>query len=453
MCWPRSRRWLMAIAGGMLAVPLLIWLLLPTEYARGVIVQELGAATGHEVSLDRLRVVGPGSVVLDNLELRTPDGDGPWFRAPSIRIDVGILELVRGHFSPRMIELEGVEVAVHRGSDGCFAEFPTAGKSHSASASAGASSGEANAAKRWWDEADFAVRITEGRFSYRDDKDDYTLDIGALDVKAVWQGGLGRIGELTGEWKGGQVELAAQAVIGEGPSYQGHIRIRGAKLDAETGRFVRYGAPIPLGKGPGASVQGELSLNLFLTGKGADQESLLDSLNGGGALILDPVTLGSSDVLQELESLGGDLFRGDIGSIQNEFRIDDRKIVSDALTIRVGRQPIVLGGWTDFAGNVDYRINAASLAGGFGTEVQKVLNGLDLGPVGGIRLQGMLSGRLEWSLDGADGRPLGEETERFRAAIERLRSRLAGRSDPAVRRMSHEDGRGKGPATTKSRPR
>lgn len=454
MCWARTRRWLMGAAAGAIAFPLILWLLLPTEAARQLIISRLSEATGHLVALEKVEVAGPGSVILRNFSLAAPGSEGPWLQAESARLDVGILELARGRLLPRALDLRGLMVSLRRAPDGSlegFDSLPSPAESGPGQLSSGGASSDGCFAN--WRDTDFTIHIADGKFSYLDRKDGYSIELGSLDGKATWLGLQGRIEELTGEWNGGQVELVAQASVEGEPSFQGHARVQGVRLDDEAGRFVQYAIPLPLGDDPEGPVRSTLALNFFFAGKGRDQGAILGSLNGGGAVILDPVVLDGSGLLSELESIGGDFIRGNVGSIRSEFRLADRRVSTDALTIRVARQPIVLAGWTTFDGDVDYRINAVALAGGLGSDAQRLLDGLDLdlGPVGAIRLKGNLAGRLEWVLDGEDGRPLAEESARLRSMIDRLRSKLAGHSlDPAVRRMGHEgkdeagDARGKG---------
>ena len=93
--------------------------------------------------------------------------------------------------------------------------------------------------------------------------------------------------------------------------------------------------------------------------------------------------------------------RGKLGSLAGDFRIASRRVTTANTTLRVGRTPVVLSGWSDFDGGLDYSVNCralgktvTSLAGKLPPEARDLLSDLPLDD-----LEGLASLRITGSLD------------------------------------------------------
>ena len=66
------------------------------------------------------------------------------------------------------------------------------------------------------------------------------------------------------------------------------------------------------------------------------------------------------------------------GSIQSSFVIQDGRVTTDRLNLTVGRVPIVVSGWTDFNGQMDYQMKLDGLVDRVPEKARQFLSGLDL---------------------------------------------------------------------------
>jgi AsmA protein len=112
--------------------------------------------------------------------------------------------------------------------------------------------------------------------------------------------------------------------------------------------------------------------------------------------------------------------------VRSEFTIGRGRVASDALTVDCAGAPIVLSGWTDFDGRVDYRIDPARLAGRLSGQARELMSGLklDLDSVKSVEVRGTLD-RLAVTFDGRPLRRAVEDGEdRARALSRKIRERL-----------------------------
>jgi len=114
--------------------------------------------------------------------------------------------------------------------------------------------------------------------------------------------------------------------------------------------------------------------------------------------------------------------------VRSDFGIAHRRVLSKNLTVEVVNVPIVLAGWTDFDGRVDYRIRSEALAGRFGPELRSLFDDVPLGldELLELRVQGTPTAMVV-TLDGVplSGRdqPLSGR-EHLRELSRRLRDRV-----------------------------
>src|SRR5262249_28751518 len=142
------------------------------------------------------------------------------------------------------------------------------------------------------------------------------------------------------------------------PSFEGHLRAHGISLKEE---MSALGYLVPVLAGTSGCPDGRLDLNLYLRGRGADRAALRSSVVGHGSVNLDPIALEDSRLLDALAQCVTLPAQGRIGSIRGDFAIQAGRIASDNLTIDVSTLPIVLSGWTDFDGRVNYRVRGDRL--------------------------------------------------------------------------------------------
>jgi AsmA protein len=170
--------------------------------------------------------------------------------------------------------------------------------------------------------------------------------------------------------------------------------VDGAAIDSGLGA-LRYLAPA-LAEG-GQSVEGRLDLDVLLRGAGSDGEQIASSLTGQGRLRVEDLTLDGCPLMAGIAEAFRQPTRGRVGSLRGDFLIADRRVVTRNLTAQVGPVPILMAGWTDFDGRLDYvvrldhlaaRIN--ELAERLSPEARQPLAELNasLGRVAQVRLQG-----------------------------------------------------------------
>jgi hypothetical protein len=120
----RFRRFALVLAGLVLLPPLLwigVLVVAPTPWAKRHVIAALEARTGRPVRLESLSVQPLGGVRLTKLEIGSPGNvDDPWFKAASIRIEIGLARLATGKFEPTAIDADGLNLRVLRRADGSF---------------------------------------------------------------------------------------------------------------------------------------------------------------------------------------------------------------------------------------------------------------------------------------------------------------------------------------------
>ena len=95
---------------GLVLVPPLLWAailwVVPTGWARDLLVDQLRQATGRPVRLDALRFRALGGVRLENLQIgETAEDPDPWLRVAALRVDLNLAQLLSGRLRPRGLSL------------------------------------------------------------------------------------------------------------------------------------------------------------------------------------------------------------------------------------------------------------------------------------------------------------------------------------------------------------
>jgi uncharacterized protein involved in outer membrane biogenesis len=354
---PRIRlRWLVPVS--LLLLPPLFWALLlsviPTDWARQRIVARLSEASGRSVRIATLRLGTFGGIYLTGLEIGAPGApDDPWLRVAEAHINVSPFQMVCGNVQPTRTDVRGAYLRIRRRQDGTIS---LADLIRGADDPRGAAPAHAENCPL----GHLALRIEDARVDLIDVPTGTRLEFRDVEGRAAWEDRLAIVQEMRGSLGGGTFELTAQLDRSDRtPAFEGQFRAEGVAMSGGMGA-LSYLVPA-LSGGPDRP-DGTLAINLYLRGEGTTRDDLRRSIVGHGSIRLDPIELEGSRLLGELAPVVELPAQGRIGSASSDFEIKQGRISSDDLTIRITRVPIVLQGWTDFDGRVNYRLRTDNLA-------------------------------------------------------------------------------------------
>ncbi len=362
------------IAAGVLAAPVLLWLLIvlvaPTNWARTHVVAALERASGRSVQLDDLDVCLSGAIELAGLRIGAPQAVGdPWLDAPRVRIDVSPWQLLCGKFEPSYLEAERATLRVLRRQDGTLELADLVRPPSSRNGAASSSPHRCGPSK-------LKAIIRDARIVLLDQPTQTKLVLEGVEGEGAWEGEGGLVATLAGQMNQGPFQFTAHVDRSGGqPNFEGQFRASDVVLEPGM-NALRYLVPVLAGA-PGQA-RGRLALDVYLRGRGATREVLCQSLIGHGRLVLDPVELKGTPLMAEYAKLAQLPEGGSVGSIQSEFEIKDGKVTTDRLTLTAGRVPIILSGWTGFDGRLDYEVKLEKLGERVPDQARKFLSGLDL---------------------------------------------------------------------------
>jgi hypothetical protein len=424
------RRWCpgrLRLLGLLLLAPAVAWVLaltlIPTGWARDRIVAELQRETGRSIRLEDVRLGPLGGIHLRGLEVAQPGKPGdPWLTADRVSIDVSAAQLLVGRPWPSRVEARGVFLRVRRDAGGAM-EIRDLLRRQKPGPDA-----DPDRAQRPEDESEVAFSLADARMVVIDEPTGTRLNFSDLEGHGTWRRHRTTLNELHGQLNGGPFLMEAELERGQGsPMFEGELHARRVALGPGMS-VLRYVLPVLTDAAVGVS--GRLDLNLYLRGQGDKRGELAGSLVGRGAVRIDPITLEESRLLAELGRVLTLPEGARIGSVVGDFEIAHRRIGTKNLNLEVGALPIVLEGWTDFDGQVDYRVRTRGITHAIANELRAALEDLPIGvdDVLELRLRGTL-GELSLSLDGLpvatgpDGRPLSDRA-RLRETARRLRDRF-----------------------------
>jgi AsmA protein len=393
--------------------------LLPTGWARARVVARLAPATGRPVGVGGLRVGFLGGLHLGHVTIAAPGSEAdPWLRAGDARVNISLLQLLYGQIDPTDLEVNGLVLRILRRADGTFEPADA----DAATATARPPSNGGDAAER----SALRFRFADARITLIDEPTDTRLELTEVEGRGIREGHRTTITELRGTLNGGRVELAAQLDrSGPVPAFEGDFRALGVGLDRGMG-LLAYLAPVL--DGSAAVLQGRLNLNVTARGAGTGRDDLRRSLVGQGSIALDPVQLDGSPLVAELADVLDVPPRGRVGAVRSDFVIRGGRVVTDSLTIDLARFPIVLSGWTDFNGRLDYRLATDRLVDRLPDQARDLLADLQLDPTDLTSLR--VCGTVDRLSVTRDGRPLREtlgtsgERQKLRELSRRLKDRI-----------------------------
>ena len=403
------RRWLVPL-GALLLSPIawgLFLAVMPMGWARSRVVARLEAATGRPVALGSLRVGALGGLSLGALAVAAPGREAdPWLKVGAARMNVSLLQLLWGQIEPTDLEVVGLSLRVHRRADGTY-EMAESSPS-TAQAARKAPAGAPN------EPSGLNFHLIDARVTVVDQPTGTTLELTGVEGKGVWEGSRTTLHELHGALNGGTFVLAAQFDrSGPTPAFEGQFKADRVALDSRMA-LLDYLTPV----GARASgLEGRLDLNVYLRGRGTSRVDLRRTLVGRGAVALDPVQLDGSPLVADIASALRQPAGARVGAVRSDFTVRDGRVISDDLTIDCARFPIVLTGWTDFDGRLEYRLRAERLTNRLSDHARDFLSDLEINPadVGGLAVHGDL-GHVAVTLNGQPlGQSLGGSTQRRRA--------------------------------------
>lgn len=384
------RRRIIRLAALVATTPTLLWtallLVAPTGWARARLESELEEATGRKVAIESIRLGPTGNLRVRGLavaERATPDD--PWLRVEEARLDVHLARMLFGCCRPTDVDLDGVDLRVHRLKDGSleFGDLLTRPKSQEPRAVRIAE--EANDAK-------VTLRLAGASVHLIDETSATRVELAGLDGTATWDGRFADVPLLKGGLNGGTFAFALHYDrSGTEPSFQAELRARGIALGGGGIRALGLFAPVVASE-IASDIDGRCDLMLAINDHGASAEALRRNLVGHGSIKLDPIDLAGSRIYAAFKAARQVRHATRIGSVQSHFAIAKERVVTDDLTITVARLPTVLAGWTDFDGRIDYQIKADALDTRLPAEARKFLGELrrDLGELAHLRITGTI---------------------------------------------------------------
>jgi uncharacterized protein involved in outer membrane biogenesis len=406
------------ISLGAVLLPPTFWLLalavIPTDCARQSVVARLEAMSGRKVTLDKIRVGLCGGVDLENLTIGAHSSSSesdPWLKVADAAIDVSLFQLLFGTIEPTQITLHGLDLRLLRKADGQLelADLLQIEPETSAPVAAGGGSNSRI--------TDLRIRIMGSRVTVVDETSDNHLVVDGIDGVAMSRGQVIHVSDLRGSCNGGTVRLAAQLDrSGSEPAFEGELQVQNVAL-GEGMSVLEWLVPVLAGT-PREST-GNLTLRLYLRGRGDSRDELRESIVGRGDVRIDSVELGGSRFLAKLSTLLDKPSMVHVGTVSSLLTIKSGRVVSDKLTIDLGQAaPAEFAGWTDFDGRVDYHPRLEGLNERIQSRGQELLSRLkiDINDVASVRLRGTLD-HLVLTVDGVpinEGRGLREIGHRIR---------------------------------------
>jgi AsmA protein len=370
---------------------------------------------------------------MKGLEIGAPGGAAdPWLRVAEAHLNISPWQLVCGHAQPTETVVRGITLRILRRVDGSL-ELADLIRGPDDSHQADAGHGSCPLSR-------LSLRIKDAQVTVIDVPTNTRLEFRDVAGRATSEERNATIQELRGSVNGGTFEVVAQLDRSTAaPAFEGHLRAQGLALNAGMSALEYL---VPLLAGKSARLDGRLDVSLYLRGQGATRAALARTVVGHGTVHLDPIALDGSSVVDALAGYVDLPPQGRVGSVTSDFAITQGRILSDNLTLQITRLPIVLSGWTNFDGRVNYRLKSESLLERLPARARDLLADLaiDASDLSTLKIDGSLAapnvtlegiplnreilGGRNGNGSGADGGNSTEDRQRLRELGRRLKDRI-----------------------------
>jgi len=416
----------MFIPLGIALIPLVAWCLIvaaaPTDWARLHLVSILERRSGRSVGLESLSMCLGGGVDLVDLKIGAPGGlADPWLESRRVHLNVNPLRFVFGWLDATDLEITGARLRVQRRADGSveLADLVRA----SEPTKSGASQSRSAMSLRF--------RLQDARIQLVDEPTRSSVTFEHVDGDGVWEDGKSVSASLYGFVNGGPFQLdgALDRTPGR-PSFEGHFNAEQVRLD-DGMAVLRYLVPVLAGASP--KVGGMLKMDMYLRGEGETVDRLRETLLGHGQISIDPIDLEKSELLEEVERAVAMPSRSRVASLNTDFAVRHGRVTTRRLALLMAKTPLVIAGWTDFDGKLDYRMGLEGLADRVPDRARRLLSKLDvdLDALSTLRLSGTvddltvsLSARSAGPSSSLDGPLEKQDVQRLRMIGQELRDKL-----------------------------
>lgn len=383
----RRFRRLMLVPIGIVSLPVVAWCLIvmvaPTDWARVHVASALERASGRSVGLDSLSICLGGGVDLIDLKIGAPGGLGdPWLEAERVHIDLSLSQLVFGRIDATDLQVDHARLRVLRRTDG---SLELADLVRSSRASTHAQSAESKGP------SNLRFQFHEAEVQIIDEPTHSRVTLERVDGQGLWEAGKSIDVSLSGSVNQGTFELTGSLERGLGrPGFEGQVRTEGVELD-DSMSALRYLVPVLAGDSP--KVSGVMKMELYLRGEGDTCERIRKTLVGRGRIAIDPIELEGTELLAEVERTIPIPQKSRVASLNSDFAIGDGRVSTNRLALHLAKTPIVISGWTDFDGRLDYRMGLDRLTDRVPDRARRLLADLE------IDLEGLTTLRLSGSVD------------------------------------------------------
>ena len=360
-----------------LAVPVGLWaalvLLLPMGWARRSVVAALRRSTGHEVGLDSVRLRPFGGVELRGLTLSAPKSPiGPWLKVDSLAIDLNVRDLMLGRVEPTAGYASGVAVRIHRDASGRL-ELADLLAREPESASR-PSDDEAEASQR-----ELALTIDDAAVTVVDEPTGARLDFSGVQGHATLSDSALTLSDLSGRLNGGTFDGAARVDRGGRRLVEAELQVAGSALGVGTD-LIALIVPLLATSGPETHARGTVDLDVRLSARAESADVFARTLAGRGLVRIDGIALDDSRVIGAIRDHLPIPTHGKLGSLSGHFTIAHRRVTTTDTVLKVAEVPVGLAGWSDFDGQIQYRVRTrelgqavAKLAGHLPPEARELL--------------------------------------------------------------------------------
>lgn len=380
-------RWfrrLLMILLGIAVAPALLWclivLLAPTNWARKQVITALERSSGRSVDLDRLSVCFGGGLDLTNLKIGAPGSPAdPWLEASKLHMDVGVFQILCGRYDGTALDVDGLRLRVRRRADGTFelADLVNA-RGPAGSTESPSCAGPTN----------LQIRVSHAQIHLIDEPTQGDVVLEDVTGEGTWEEGRTITGAMSGMVNEGEFRFSGSLNRIPGrPSFEGQLFADRVVID-DGMAFLRY--LVPVAAGSTFRVQGDMTMEMYLRGDGETREMLRKTLVGNGRILIDPIQLEGTELLAEVEKSVPISAKHRAGSLRTDFAVQEGRIVTNRLSLSIAKAPLVVSGWTDFDGRLDYRMSLEGIAERVPDRARRLLSDLDLDvdALNGLRLSG-----------------------------------------------------------------